>query len=788
VPSTDIFTICTKKKRITAPGQLDGGKGSCSGRSFAGFATGRYENQVNDQSTTTPAEILAAIQTLFPAGSLIELRIPGKPTVIGYFDDQSKLADAIVEYSGKVAAVYYTLNEIDPELFAQSPNQNTAAPSKNSTRDSQITRRRFLLIDCDPVRVDPASLPLKDQVCSSTESEKDLARATSKNVYAYLKSLGWPDPLVADSGNGAHLLYRLDLDSTKELTKIVEGVLAVLANRFNTPAVKIDTGVGNPARITKAYGSMACKGVSTDERPHRKSGIRSAKGGKIAVTLDQLESLAAQTVSKKASKKPGGSGLVITPKPQKGCATGGTEMTPEKVEEFLDFYELDYFGRERGKDDDRWQWKLAAGCPFNPEHKDVVVSLHDDGKLGYKCFHKNTCAGSNWKALREHLEKTTDKLFRFFTNSPQAVPANTPTKGQLVLQNFSTIKPEALEWLWPNRIPFGKLTLFVGHPGIGKGCATMDIAARVSTGSDFPDSKNTTGAHEVLILSSEDDPGDTLTPRLMACHADLSKIQNLKMTTTEEGVDKEFTLDTDLPMLRKTLEANPNIKLLSIDPIMNHLGKIKGNAEQEFRAMSTPLGRLAAEFKIAIILVTHYNKNLPQEAIQRVGGAMAVVGAVRMAWGFAEDDEGERLMVNLKANVAKDLGGLEYDTEESLVKIDGKDVPIAHIVWGSDTQKSISEVMKSDKNNASTKTKDAMVWLADFMKDGDKHCAGVVLACAKEAHNFKKGVLKDAYNKLGGIKPFKGMGKDDGWYWKIEKAVVEKPVEKPVEKSEVANG
>jgi len=233
------------------------------------------------------AEILAAIQTLFPEGSLIELRIPRKSgTIVGYFKDQQALADAITKYSGKVPAVYYTLNVPTPDFYTVYPDR--VVPQK-ATADCQIVRRQWLLIDCDPVRFGADGLPLKDQKVSSTDSEKQTALDTAKKILQYLTNLGWATPLTADSGNGFHLLYRLDLPNTKEVTQIIKAVLDKLAERFDTEFVKVDTTVYNASRITKAYGSMACKGAATEDRPHRKSCLRNTTGGKVPVTLERLQ-------------------------------------------------------------------------------------------------------------------------------------------------------------------------------------------------------------------------------------------------------------------------------------------------------------------------------------------------------------------------------------------------------------------------------------------------------------------------------------------------------------------
>ena len=99
--------------------------------------------------------------------------------------------------------------------------------------------------------------------------EKEAAKAKARAVRAWLGERGWPEPLAADSGNGYHLLYRVDLENSEEATALVKSCLVSLAAKFDDDTVKVDTAVYNAARIVKAYGSMASKGDSTEDRPHR---------------------------------------------------------------------------------------------------------------------------------------------------------------------------------------------------------------------------------------------------------------------------------------------------------------------------------------------------------------------------------------------------------------------------------------------------------------------------------------------------------------------------------------
>jgi hypothetical protein len=205
----------------------------------------------------------------------------------------------------------------------------------------------------------------------------------------------------------------------------------------------------------------------------------------------------------------------------------------------------------------------------------------------------------------------------------------------------------------------------------------------------------------------------------------------------------------DLPALRQALEANPNIKLIIIDPIMNHLGALKGNAEQELRAGLTPLAMLADKFGVAVVLVTHFNKSIQSESIQRIGGAMGMVGAVRIAWTFTEDKEdGNRKMLPLKANIAPDQGGLIYKIVSQVVEINGQSIEVGKIEFGSTTHASVDSSLKNDKKNGATKLDEAKAWLTDFLSDGlAKPVVDIMLA--GDSMGFPKLTLTNAAVKIG---------------------------------------
>jgi hypothetical protein len=98
---------------------------------------------------------------------------------------------------------------------------------------------------------------------SATEDEKKAARLRVLEVRDHLRSRGWPEPIVGDSGNGYHLLYRVDLPNDRGALELVQGVLEALAFEFSDGAVDLDIGVHNAGRIWKMYGTTARKGDDT---------------------------------------------------------------------------------------------------------------------------------------------------------------------------------------------------------------------------------------------------------------------------------------------------------------------------------------------------------------------------------------------------------------------------------------------------------------------------------------------------------------------------------------------
>jgi hypothetical protein len=369
-------------------------------------------------------EIQRGISVLHAPGTVIEMRIPkgGKlRTISGYFDDQEKLAQEIQKYSAdeSIGAVYYTLNPCNSALLARASNRSKAY-ADNTTSDVQI--------DVDVNR--PAG------ICS-TDAEKEAARSVTRKVLESLSAVSWPQPVIADSGNGWHLLYRIELPNDEVSDALVKSCLEALAAKFNNSSATIDTAVHNAARITKAYGSMVRKGDSTKDRPHRPSRLFRVPANIEVVPRERLEMLAKEA-----------------PQP---AEPNGSTITAEKVEQNLTDFGISF--RAQIKNGETW-WHVACPNASSTNHAAGIaasVILRANGILAYSCF-ADQCAGKfGWKQFRAHYEQRAGKRMVFVDARPNrdiAEPNTSETSDvKSKLKLVMTLKANELvcaKWAGPN--------------------------------------------------------------------------------------------------------------------------------------------------------------------------------------------------------------------------------------------------------------------------------------------------------------------------------------------------
>ncbi len=374
------------------------------------------------------ATICRFLELLFEPGDVFEVRAPGcrdRPdvkyayTCSGYFtsDAIEKAGEEVasLDRAGIAPGIYVTLNPVAPALLARSANR-IKPRARETTQDKDVICRRWMLVDIDPVR--PAGI-------SSTDTELALALERAHAVAEHLSAAGWPPPVMAMSGNGYHLLYRLDLPTDDG--GLVKRVLDAIAQRFDDDTVAVDRSVHNPARIVKLVGTVSRKGddlrdvAGLDDRPHRRAELLEVPEAVTPVPRELLDQLAGVPA---APNRDDMDSARTAPCDRIDCTASG-------VRAWLEARGVVVKGERRNGDK---TMLLLERCPINPEivstgGSDIAVLVGGDGKLAY-CNKHNRGEDYTWHDLRRALDpdyepvpaETGDVDLSQFGVSPRSSP------------------------------------------------------------------------------------------------------------------------------------------------------------------------------------------------------------------------------------------------------------------------------------------------------------------------------------------------------------------------------
>lgn len=682
--------------------------------------------------------IAQALTTLFESEDVIELRAfhkRRKRTDAGYFDAEhrDKLVDEARRLSAAGAAVYVTLNRIDPQLLSRYANRIQEHAASTAT-DANITRRRWLLLDFDPIRP-------KDT--SATDAQVELAKDITRRCYQALRDAGWPEPVIAESGNGMHLVYPLDLANDAESRELIKGALGGLARRFDTMGVTLDQSVFNAGRILKLYGTVATKGDNTPAAPWRESRLKSTPARGEVITPEQLRALHPPTETRNTRQAPSGQSFDL----DSFLARLGIGYTHD-THEGSDRHKLDH-------------------CPFNADHGkgEAAIFRRPGGAIGFKCQH-NGCADKRWehvRALVDGARETRQRLNGHAKSQPTTTQENVP---HAIITCAADVTPEPIRWLWPGRIAIGKLSIIAGDPGLGKSMVTIAVAAHVTRGTPWPVDLAPCLTGDVLMLSAEDDLADTIRPRLDAAGADVRRVHVLTAVRdrdrdTGEPTERGVSLRRDVARLATVLDGLPNCRMVVIDPISAYLDGTDSHTNADVRGLLAPLTDLAARYRVAIVAVTHLRKG-EGRAIYRAIGSIAFAAAARFVAIVTKDpqDETRRLVLPAKNNLGPDTAGLAYSITATP---DG----VPSLEWGAEAvtitaDDALSPIPTED---ARTERDAAAEWLRDVLADGPMPARDVRRQADEAGHSWA--TVRRAQSAIGVQVARDGFGRGGRWRWAL---------------------
>ena len=316
----------------------------------------------------------------------------------------------------------------------------------------------------------------------------------------------------------------------------------------------------------------------------------------------------------------------------------------------------------------------------------------------------------------------------------------------LKIRTFDEISAEKVGWLWKPYIAFGKITVIQGDPGNGKTTLALAIAALVSKRRRMPTGNAPAFICNVIYQSGEDNPQDTIKPRLMACGADCSKIA---------FVEADGNLSPE--MLEEAI-IGTNAKLVVLDPLQAFLtGKQDISRTKDMRPILRDLGNVAARTGAAIVIIGHMNKGEKSKSIYRGLGSIDIIAAARsvLLIGKRKTDPDTRFITQIKNNLSPFGKAIKFTINDrgKVVFLGECDVSDEDLLSTTDVKQPKYEIAKT--------------LITSMLADGDKKSNDVFDACIEAGVSS---TMMQYVKKMIGIK---SVRKIDDWYWTLNPDAVE---------------
>lgn len=339
-----------------------------------------------------------------------------------------------------------------------------------------------------------------------------------------------------------------------------------------------------------------------------------------------------------------------------------------------------------------------------------------------------------------------------------------PSDG-IILMCGDALIPQPIAWLWREWLAQGKLHILAGAPGQGKTTIAMTLAATITIGGRFPDGSHC-DAGNILIWSGEDDPADTLLPRLIAAGADRANVFFVDGARIN-GEVVPFDPARDMLQLLTAVNGIGGCKLLIVDPVVS---AVAGDSHKngEVRRALQPLVDLAAATGAAVLGISHFSKGgQGGDPTQRVVGSVAFAAVARVVMVAAKikslEGEDRRILARSKSNIGPDEGGFEYQLDQ-VEAVPG--IQASRVAWGAALAGSARELLTdaSGDDDGKELQRDAAELLRQCLtgpgwfpaKDTTKTLTDAgftkkqIWAASKKVHmNRRKGAM------------------NEGWYWRI---------------------
>ena len=319
-------------------------------------------------------------------------------------------------------------------------------------------------------------------------------------------------------------------------------------------------------------------------------------------------------------------------------------------------------------------------------------------------------------------------------------------QGPWAVRAASMIPRETVEWVWPGRIPAGKLAVIEGDPATAKSTMTLDLAARVTRGSTWPDGAAGGSPASVLLLSAEDGWGDTIRPRLEAAGADLDRcicVAAREVDGEHGPILRPVVIPEDIGWIARLIEESAAAMVI-VDVLAAYLSdRIDSHKDQSVRRLLALLALAATRTGAAVILIRHHNKTPGGPAMYRGGGSIGIIGAARAAYTVIRDpdDCDHRLMATVKSNLSTEAPTWGYSL------VDVPELGVARVDWDTESdRRSASELLAGTQSSA---LGEAVAWLNTWCAEHPGPTRSAELLAAAEDAGIAAATLHRARKQVG---------------------------------------
>jgi putative DNA primase/helicase len=399
---------------------------------------------------------------------------------------------------------------------------------------------------------------------------------------------------------------------------------------------------------------------------------------------------------------------------------------------------------------DRYDWSVLKG-----KHVRVVVDKDDTGRKHARQVAEllgGIAASVGVVEAADHIAagRRLDEL------------VTVQCEMQLVtLTRLADVEPERVSWLWPGRIPVGKLVTLDGDPGLGKSTLALSLGAPITTGAQWPDGSICEHPGAVLIMSAEDGLADTVRPRCDAAGVDVTKVHAIEgVPIIDEHGERVLRAPTlaDVAALEQAINRT-GARLLVIDVVMAYLPTgTDSHKDQDIRRVLSRLAALADRTGCTVLLLRHLNKASGRDPLYRGGGSIGIVGAARAGLLVAPDpdDPERRVLASVKSNLGPTPDSLMYRLVEA------GDYGVARVQWEGQTAHTARTLLSEPHDDDDDAKSEAVRWLEDYLAEQGAAPSKTAKADAAKA-GIRERTLQRAVNSLGVTVESRGFPRVTWW-------------------------